>query len=106
MACHLCNLTAASVTVTTISLSKVLETIELVHDNGELAIPELKQRRFLRLRILWFDLRKWEVNLPASPTDTFSFPDIPIAQVTSANKAKVSDDCRITLYSSDRFVDL
>ncbi len=76
-----------------IPLLRILEHIALLNDDGELAVLELKQCRFLRLRILWFNLWWKEVNLSAFPTNSFSFPDIPKAEVTFADQAKISDNC-------------
>ena len=90
----------------TISLLRVLEAIGLINDDGVFAIPELKQCRSLWLRILRFNLCWRKGNVPALPTNSFSLPDIPTAEVVFANETKVADYCRTALQLSNCFVDL
>ena len=87
-------------------MPKPQENLVLLNDDGELAILELKQCRSLRLRTLRFNLRWREVNRSARPTNGLLFPDIPIAEVTLADEAKVADDCRTALRMSDCLVNL
>ena len=87
-------------------MPKLHDNIVLLYDDGKLAVPELKQGGSLKLRFLQFNLRWRIVNRSALPTDDFSFPDIPTAKVTLADKAKVADDCRTELRLPDCLVNL
>ena len=87
-------------------MPKPHENIVLLNDDGKLAVSELKQGGSLKLRFLRFNLRWGKVNRSALPTNCFLSPDIPIAEVTLADEAKVADDCRTALHMSDCLINL
>jgi hypothetical protein len=83
------------------SLLRKLKNVALLDDDGKLTVLELKQRRFLRPRILQLNLRWREVNLPALPTNGLLLPDVPTAEVALADETKVPDGRRSPLNLSN-----
>jgi hypothetical protein len=82
------------------------EAVVLLNHDGKLAVLELEQGGSLKLRFLRFNLRGRKVNCSTLPTNGFSFLDIPIAEVTLADEAKVTDDRWTPLHFFDCLINL
>jgi hypothetical protein len=78
----------------------------LLNDDGKLAVLKLEQGGSLKLRFLRSNLRGGKVDCSALPTNSFSFLDIPIAEVTLTDEAKVTDDRWPLLHFSDCLINL
>ncbi len=73
----------------------------LLNNDSKLTVLELKQGSVLQPWCLWFDTLGREIDCSTLPTNGFSFSDIPFAEVTLADEAKVTDGCRTSLHLSD-----